>query len=163
MLMKKHFRLYMDTSFWGRLTEEHLVADRRATYRFLNRFRFRHDFLSSPLVLEEIWDMPNPTQRRIIERRFQDAGPVILSGRSQADAIAQALTREGAFGVGMLADLIHLGYAIRGYADAVVTWDVSTMAREKVRIAVHAYCHREGRPAPLIGRPEEVAQWLGLS
>jgi hypothetical protein len=62
----------------------------------------------------------------------------------------------------MLADLKHVGYAVFGRADALVTWDVRSLAREKVRTFIASWCRREGLVAPKIGTPGEVAQWLNL-
>jgi hypothetical protein len=70
---------------------------------------------------------------------------------------------EGMFGRKMVADLTHLGYAIIGRADAVVTWNFRTLAREKVRLVLDVFCRREGYTPPLVGTPEEVAKWLKLT
>jgi len=152
----------LDTSFWGRLAETSLLAERKTSYRFLNRSCRGHDILVSPLVLYEVRRNPKPDVRRQIERRLFDAYRIMVPASHSARAIAEDLQEEGPFSDKMIADLTHVGYAIVGVADALVTWDARTLARDKVRIAVDAYCRREDRPAPLIGSPEEVAEWLNL-
>ncbi len=161
-MVLRQFRLYLDTSLWNRLGDRESFAARRASFQFLNRACARHLILVSPLVIAEVGNTPDPQERKSIQRLLWAQRPVRLGGDSRAAGIADSLLKEGGFRPSMLVDLTHVGYAVLGRADAVVTWDVRTLAREKVRSAVHAYCRREGLTVPLIGRPEEVAKWLGL-
>lgn len=160
--MARRYRLYLETSFWNRLAERSMLDVRRITYRFLNRGCRRHEKLISPLVVEEVGQTPDPEDRKVVERRMFAARPVVISGQARCRAIAVALRELGGFGQRMLADLSHVAYAVMGRADALVTWDRRTMARTGVRTALAAYCRREDIPAPLIGLPEEVAEWLDL-
>lgn len=157
------YRLYLDTSFWDRLGDPQHPPERKTSYRFLNRACARHEVLISPLVIDEVRNTPDPVERRVIERQMRGVRPTIISGQQRAEEIADALRREGQFGDRMLADLAHVAYAVMGAADAVVTWDVRTLARERVRLVLHAYCRREGLESPLIGVPEDVARWLELA
>jgi len=161
--MKRRYRLYLDSSFWRRLGDRTNVEMRRESYRFLNRGCRWNTVLASPLVISELRQTPDLDERKVIERRFRDARVELITGRHQAEKIAQRLMVFGPFGVKMLEDLMHLGYAVIGNSDAVVTWDRRTMSRNKVRLALQAYCRREGYSAPMIGTPEEVSQWLGIS
>ena len=161
--MKRRYRIYLDSSFWRRLGDRTNVGMRRMSYRFLSRCRRQHMILASPLVLFELQQTPDWDERKVIEHRFRDARVELITGRYQAEQIAQRLMERGPFSLKMLEDLIHLGYAVLGKADAVVTWDRRTMARNKVRFALQAFCRREGYSAPMIGTPEEVSQWLGIS
>jgi hypothetical protein len=160
--VKHEYRLYLETSFWDRLADPLKYQRRRITYQFLNRSCRGHVILISPLVLREVRQTPNLDERRVIERRMQAAYHVMVSGEHRALACARALASDGGFGDRILADLTHLGYALHGRADAVVTWDHRTFARDKVRAVLHRYCLREGLKPPLLGLPEEVIQWLGL-
>lgn len=160
--MKRRYRIYLDTSFWGRLEETTLQKDRRTSYRFLNRSCRGHDILVSPLVLDEIRRNPTTDVRRRMERRLFDSYRIMVAAGHRARSIGRELREEGRFSDTMIADLTHVGYAMVGFADALVTWDARTLARDKVRLAVDAYCRREARPAPRIGLPEEVAKWLSL-
>lgn len=161
--MRRRFRLYLDAAFWNRLGDPLHPPERRISYHFLNRACAHQDVLISPLVIEEVRNTPDPVERRVIERQLRGVRPTIISGQQRAEEIAEALRREGRFGDRMLADLAHVAYAVMGAADAVVTWDVRTLARDRVRVVVHAYCRRARLEPPLIGIPEDVAQWLELA
>lgn len=158
----RRFRLYLDTSFWNRLADRQNFPMRRDTYHFLNRACARQEVLVSPLVIAEIQATPDPEERRIIERLLRKRRPERVGPQPRVGAIARALRDEGGWGMRMLVDLSHVGYAIVSQADALVTWDARTLARPRVRTVVQAYCRRERLSAPLIGGPEEVAEWLEL-
>ncbi|MBI2899853.1 MAG: hypothetical protein HYY17_06695 [Planctomycetes bacterium] len=160
--MKRKFRLYLDTSVWVRLADRARWVERRATYHFLNRSCQGHEVLISPLVAVEVNRTPDPEERRTILRQIAKDRREEITGRAWAQRFAGLLTEVGGFGPRMLADLTHVGYAVLGNADAIVTWDRRTLARDKVRRTVHAVCRREGLEVPLIGRPEEIVEWLGL-
>lgn len=160
--VKRVYRLYLDTAFWNRLGDSRNWGMRRLSYRFLNRACPGHEILISPLVLAEIAQTPDLRERLTIERMLRKGCTGVVSGEHWAREFAQALVEVERFADRMLVDLTHVGYAVRGGADAVVTWDRRTLAREKVRRTVQIVCRREGRTAPLIGTPEEVARWLGL-
>ncbi len=161
--MTTRYRLYLETSFWNRLADRDHLDMRRTTYRFLNRACRRHDVLISPFVIEEVRQAPDPEERRIVERQLRGTRPTIISGEQRARDMALALQEAGSFTDRMLADLTHVAYAIMGSVDALVTWDRRTLARDRVRLAVDVYCRRERRPAPLIGNPVQVAEWLDLA
>lgn len=161
-MAERRFRLYLDTSFWNRLADRQNFRMRRDSYHFLNRSCARHVILVSPLVNCEVAATPDSEERRIIERLLRRQRPERLAYHHRIGAIAHALLEEGGWGSRMLVDLTHVGYAIVGRADAIVTWDSRTLARASVRNVVQAYCRRDRLAAPLIGRPEEVAEWLDL-
>jgi predicted nucleic acid-binding protein len=160
--MRPRFRLYLDTSFWNRLGDLADMERRLASYRFLNRSCQDQTLLISPLVLDEIDETPEPRERVIILRQLQSNRPTVVSGRQRVARIALALREEGDFGERMLADLTHVAYAISSRADALVTWDHRTLARDKVRRIAAAYCKREGMECPLLGLPTDVTTWLEL-
>ncbi len=128
-------RLYIETSFWNRLGDREHLDMRRDTYRFLNRACRRHDVLISPFVIDEVQQGPDPDERRVVERQMRGARPTIISGEQRARDMALALQESGRFTDRMLADLTHVAYAIMGNADALVTWDRRTLARDRVRLA----------------------------
>jgi len=161
-MAERQYRLYLDTAFWNRLADRENFHLRRTTYRFLNRACPRHEVLVSPLVVAEIQATPDPEERRIIERILRKQRPERTGWQPRAADIATALLDEGGWGPRMLVDLTHVGYAIVSRADALVTWDARTLARPRVRTVVQAFCRRERLEAPLIGLPEEVAEWLEL-
>jgi hypothetical protein len=161
--MKRRYRIYLETSFWDRLGDRQNLEMRRITYRFLNRSCRIHDILVSPIVCHEIEETPDPQERTIIQRQLQGTRAEVVGENAKARRIAGQLLERGGFGERMLADLLHVSYAILGRANAMVTWDRRTLARQGVRTVVQAYCAREGRAAPLIGVPEDVARWLELA
>lgn len=160
--MKRRYRLYLETSFWDRLGDRHSLGMRQATYRFLNRACARHHVLISPAVTDEVERTPDPQERTVIQRRLRDTRAEVLGANAKARRLAELLLAKGGYSEGMLADLLHVAYAVLGRADALVTWDRRTLARRSVRDLVSAYCAREALAAPLIGAPEEVAGWLAL-
>lgn len=161
--MKHRYCLYLETSLWKRLGDLANLHARRLSYRFLNRACRGHDVLISSLVMDELERTPDPVERRVIFRRLRSSYRILLSVQGKAVAVARQLQAEGGFSDKMLADLTHVGYAVLGRADALVTWDVRTLARDKVRLATVTLCRREGFPVPLIGTPQEVARWLKLT
>lgn len=160
--MTRKFRLYLESSFWDRLADTRRPHERQLSHRFLHRACPGHQILISGLVLEEVSRTPDPEDRRIIHRRLTGVRRKVLTAAGRAAEVAMDLKSHGKFGESMIADLTHLGYAINVQADAVVTWDENTMARDKVRLAVDAYCRRKGIKAPLIGTPPDIAEWLEL-
>ena len=115
------------------------------------------------MVIQEVLATPDPEVRKAIEKELRASGCEHLGALENAAPIAEAIRKAGRFSERMLVDLTHVEYAILSDADAVVTWDARTLARDRVRVTVHAWCQREGYTAPLIGGPEEVAEWLGLA
>lgn len=128
-------KLYLETSFWNRLGDRENLEMRRLSYRFLNRSCARHDVLVSPLVLEEVGDTPDPEERTIILRQLRGTRPTMVANSRRARVLAAEIRAEGGFGERMLDDLTHVAYAVLGGADAVVTWDRRTLARDRVRLA----------------------------
>jgi len=162
-MVSRRFRLYLDTSVWNRLADPVNFVMRRDTYHFLNRAAARHILVVSPLVIAEVQETPDPDERLTIERLLRKQRPERLGHHERVDEIARSLLEGGGLGMRRLVDLTHVGYAITCRADALVTWDARTLARPRIRTLVQAYCRRNGVQAPLIGRPGEVAEWLGLS
>lgn len=155
-------RIYADTSVLNRLADRENLEMRRMTYRFLNRACAHHKILVSPLVLDEVNETPDPEERVVILRRLRALRPEIVGASGRARALGEEMRTVGGFGARMLDDLTHVAYAVLGDADAVVTWDRRTLARDRVRAAVQVVCARRGRRTPLIGLPEQVATWLEL-
>ncbi len=158
----RRLRFYLDASFWMRLSDPPEDVRRRLSYHFLNRSCLRLELLTSPLVAKELRDDPDPEALRTVERQFGRQNPDLIPHKAQAEAIGRELRDRGGFGERRLADLIHVGYAVLGRADALVTWDVKTLAREHVRTVVKRWGKELQRPVPRIGTPLEVAAWFGL-
>jgi len=161
--MKRRYRLYLETSFWKRLGDPRLDERRRDSYRFLRALAGgRHRILISRLVTRELDETPDWAERRKIYRRLWSRGARMITFNPRIVRIATDLRTLGRWRRNLIADLMHIGYAISGAADALVTWDRDDLARDATRRVVQAYGRREDVGVPLIGTPEEVAEWLGI-
>ncbi|MBI3097143.1 MAG: hypothetical protein HYY93_02690 [Planctomycetes bacterium] len=160
--MKLLLRFYLDTSFWDRLTDNTSPRRRRLSFRFLSHLAGRHELFVSELVRREVAHTPDPAERRLIRRRMDAARPRVLTCRAQAEAMARELLSASGRGEKVFADFVHVGYTVISGADALVTWDRDDLACPRMRSLVQWYARRRGQPAPVIGTPEEVAEWFGL-
>ena len=160
--MKRRYRLYLETSFWKRLGDPAMVARRQVTYRFFRSVKDRHELLLSRLVIRELMATPDLRERRHILRRIWSADPRTVTTSRRAERIALELLAAGGWSDDDFADMLHISYTIVAGADALVTWDEGDLAREWTRNLVQAYGRRQGVATPLIGTPEDVAEWLGI-
>ncbi len=96
-----------------------------------------------------------------MRRKIERTRPRTITGGPRADRLAAELLLHGVLTQARLADVYHIGYALLGAADYLVTWDVSDLAREGTRRRVTEFCVATGRKALMIGTPVEVARWLG--
>lgn len=160
--MKHRFRLYLETSFWLRLGDPAYHARRKMTYRFFRAAARRHQLFLSKLVLREIEETPDWDERRHVLRRVWSARPRMVTTSRRAERIALDLVQEGGWSDDVFADMLHISYSMVSNQDALVSWDEGDLARDRTRQVVQAYGRREGVSVPLIGTPEEVAQWLGI-
>jgi hypothetical protein len=160
--MKHTYRFYLETSFWKRLGDPAYHERRKITYRFFRQAERRHKLFLSMLVIHEIAATPDVDERRYILGRVDSAHPRFLTQRRRAERIAEDLLDAGGWGANLFADMVHIGYTIAGDLDAIVTWDEGHIACNATRNVVMAYGRRAGTPAPLIGTPLEIAQWLNI-
>lgn len=160
--MPKRLRMYFETSVWRRLLDAH-GPRRTLTYRLLTIARWRHVILASRGVLNEFRLIADPTLRKQVKDKFWRTDPTLVTTRPKVAWIAAELLRRGGWGDQDLADMAHIGYAIVGQADILVTWDTADLAREKTRRIVAALGRQEGLETPDIATPAEVlVEWLGL-
>lgn len=160
-LMPKRFRMYFESSVWRRLVDSHSPR-RTLTYRLLTIARWRHVILSSRGVVEELDGIPDNALRKQALDRFWRTDPTLITTRPWIRRIARELLQRGGWGEARLADMLHIGYAIVGEADILVTWDTKDLAREKTRRLVAALGRQEGFETPDIATPAEVlVEWLG--
>lgn len=160
--MKTRYRLYLETSFWKRLGDAAYHSRRRLSYRFLRQVESRHDLFISNLVHGEVMGTPDLVERRHVLRRIKSVHPRTVTNSRKAERQALELLDSGGWEDGLLADMLHVAYTIQAGCDALVTWDQDDLARDKTRNVVQAFGRRTGVSAPLIGTPEEVAEWLGI-
>lgn len=160
--MAKRLRMYFETSVWRRLLDEH-GPRRTQTYRLLTIARWRHVILASRGVLHEVRLISDLALRKQVRDKFWRNDPKLITTRPKVAWIAGELLRRGGWGDQDLADMVHIGYAVVGQADVLVTWDTADLAREKTRRIVAALGRQEGFETPDIVTPAEVlVEWLGL-
>lgn len=96
--------------------------------------------------------------RRLAATRLEKV-PVTIRVRR----LAGDLLRAGDWPERQRPDMTHLACAMLSGADALITWDSADLAKPKTR-NIAAQWARERRRAPLrIGKPEDVAAWLGIA
>jgi hypothetical protein len=156
------FWVYPETSFWRRLGDSANSGPRKVSYRFLWMARRKCRVLVSKLTLAELARTPDPVERRHVLKRLWGSRPRLVTNSRKAERIAFQLLDAGGWSETLLADMLHVSYSMLSGADALVTWDRSDLARERTRRIVQAFGRREGLSVPLIGTPEDVAEWLEL-
>jgi hypothetical protein len=153
--------MYFESSIWRRLVDVHSPR-RTLTYRLLTIARSRHVVLASRVVVHELKEIPDKVLRKKALDRFWRTDPLLITTRPSVSRIAAELLQRGGWTDRRLADMLHIGYAIAGEADILVTWDISDLARERTRRLVAGIGRQEGFQAPDIATPAEVlVEWLG--
>ena len=114
-------------------------------------------------MIDELHGIPdNPLRKQALDR-FWRTDPTLVTTRPKVAWIAGELLKRGGWSEADLADMVHIGYAILGKADVLVTWDTADLAREKTRRIVAALGRQEGYETPDIATPAEVLEeWLGI-
>jgi predicted nucleic acid-binding protein len=160
--MKRHYRLYLETSFWNRLENPARDLRREISYAFLRAVQRPHHLFISRLVTRELDRIRDVAQRRAVRRRMEGQSLRTITLTARIVHIARELVRLGGWSENVIADMVHVAYAVFGRVDALVTWDFDDLARPRTRDVVSAYGRRQDVPVPLIGSPPEVASWLGI-
>ena len=155
-------RLYIETSFWKRLTDPSDPERRRISYSFLRTIAGRDQILISSVVREELRDTPDAEERKTLFRRLSGVRPRTITTTPRVGRIARDLLSLGGWGARRVADVLHVSYAVFARADALVSWDVHDLARERMREVARTFGRMQGVPVPWIGTPQEVAEWLEL-
>lgn len=155
-------KLYLETSFWKRLTGPVTDWRRPLTFRFLRTAHRHHELFISPLVVQEADQSPTLEERRLIRRKLSTIHPRILPRRRELPSTIRELLECGGWGDRKTEDITHIAFAILYGVDALLTWDVDDLARPQTRRVVQAWCKAKSLKVPLIGTPPEVAGWLGF-
>jgi predicted nucleic acid-binding protein len=156
------YKIYPETSFWRRLGDPENPDLRKTSYRFFRSIQSRDRIHISKLVLLELSETPDAEERRHVLKRLWSARPKMVTTSRRAERIALELLSAGGWSEDVFADMLHVSYSMLSEVDALVTWDHGDLAREHTRKIVQAYGKRQRLSVPLIGTPEEVAEWLGL-
>lgn len=160
--MKRAFRFYFETSVWRRMVERD-DPRRILTYRLATIARRRHEILTSREAVNELGEIPDPQLRRAALLRLRRTDPEMVPVSARVRAIAKELLGRGGWGPKDLEDMLHIGYAMVGAADVLVTWDQADLARSKTRRLVLVLGREWDLRAPDIATPVEVLnEWLGV-
>ncbi|MBI2901223.1 MAG: hypothetical protein HYY17_13655 [Planctomycetes bacterium] len=155
--------LYLEASFWRRLVDQDDPDRRRATYAFLTRIARRCDLRISRMVVAELTEVRDPELRRRLRRKIEGERVRPITVGIRVDRLVVDLLRAGVLGRGHLADLYHVGYAVAGRCDYLVTWDADDLARPWTQRKVEEFCRGAGLKVVRIGTPVEVGErWLGV-
>lgn len=155
-------RLYLESSFWKRLGDAIDDPRRRLSYRFLNQARRNCRLIVSSIVHDEIHRTPEPAERRLLRRRLAESRIHNIPVTRRILDLAEELRLAGGWNARQFADMVHLSCAILYPCDALVTWNLRDLAREKLRKVAGRIAASRGLVAPVVGTPLEVARWLGL-
>ena len=158
--MKERLRLYFDTSVWSRLIDN---TERGALTRGVAAVAERdHVILSSLENITELSQTRDETRRSAILELLRKADPELIEVIPEVRLIAKELLNLGGWGPKDLEDMLHIGYALVGHADVLLTWDEDDLAREKTRKLVRQVCRARGLKRLEIVTPEEAkTRWLG--
>ena len=162
MLAPMKRSLFLETSFWSRLVDSADARKQRLTESFLDAATLQCRVLISPTVAAELSRTPAKDRRALLLDRLWAARPEVVTFGARPEEMALELLAAGRWSRSRFADMVHVAYTVLSGADALVTWDVHDLARERPRVVVHAFAVRRGLRAPLIGTPQEVAEWLGI-
>lgn len=160
--MRSGIDLYVESSFWKRLSDSTSDPRRRISYRFLNLVRSKCRLRVSSLVWNEIEDSPNPDERRFLTRRLENAGARSMPVTRRVLEFAETLRGAGHWGDRQFADMVHVACAMLHSCDALVTWNLRDLARGKLRQVAGIVALQRNLVAPFVGTPLEVAPWIGL-
>ena len=158
-VVKKRFKLYLETSFWRRLVDETSDPRRIESYRFLRTVRKSHLLVVSTLVSEELERAPVSALRGTMKRRIRAANPDVLTISTAAEVADRLLSIQGR-GKRDRPDMLHVACAMIHGIDALVSWDLHDLACGGTRKAVERIAAERRLTATYVGTPREVATWL---
>ena len=155
--------LYLESSFWRRLLDQHDPDRRRTTYSFLKKVARRSRLRISRMVLAELVAVRDLSLRRRLLRKMYRERIRNVTTSSHVDRRVREWTEAAWLGQAQLADLYHIAYAVFGGCDYLVSWDEGHLARPWTQRLVEEYCREKGLKRLRIGTPVEVAErWLGI-
>jgi predicted nucleic acid-binding protein len=163
MEMKPKPVLYLEPSFWRRLLDREDAQRRRATYSFLLKIARKCRIRISRMVMAELTAVRDLELRRGLLRKLWHERVRSITAGAEVDREVLGLLREKILGRGRLADLYHIGYAMVGRCDYLVSWDEDDLARPWTQGRVEEYCRRNGLKRLRIGTPVEVGErWFAV-
>jgi len=159
----KPLRLYLETSFWRRLADDASDLRRSASYRFLGQVRRHHEIVVSRLVYDELRFTTPAAQLAPVLRRLDASRSTLVPITAAVRALASELLLAGGWKERQRPDVTHLACAMIYGARALVTWDSADLAKPKTRDTAEKWARHNDRAPLRIGKPEDVASWLGIA
>ena len=145
-------RVYADTSVLGGCEDDEFRAP---SVRLLEAFmRGEMTLVLSELTLRELETAPEAVRNRVPSVPRAHIEPLGLS--PQAEKLAAAYIREGAIGVGMRLDALHIALATVARVDVLVSWNFKHIVNLRRIHAYNAVNLKNGYPLLEIRSPWEV-------
>ena len=146
-------KLYLDTSVLSALVDARTPERQALTRQFwIERLPEFSGFIST-VVLAEIADTPQQTQRQEMEKLA--VGLAVLELSETAEELAQAYVREGVFSPRYLDDALHVALASVSRIPYLASWNFAHLVKVRTRREVSLINTLQGyEPIEIIAPPE---------
>ena len=145
-------RIYTDTSVLGGCEDEEF---REPSRRLLDAFvRGELTLVLSELTLRELETAPDAVRATLGRVPHAHVESLLLS--ADAEALATAYIAEGAIGLRMRADALHIALATTARVDVLVSWNFKHIVNLRRIHAYNAVNLKKGYPLLEIRSPREV-------
>lgn len=129
--------IYVETSVWSYAFAEDAPESRRATLDFIDLARRGGcELFISEIVLGEISRAAASLAGKLQEL-IEDLSPVLLEFDEEADRMAQQFIELGAVPLAKIEDAQHVGVAVVGEMDIMVSWNYRHLVNVRRREAIH--------------------------
>jgi hypothetical protein len=153
----KEFKLYIDTSVWGFLSEQQQIEKKKITEEFFDRVKQQEwRIFMSALVMDEINRYGDVSLRNKITDVVKSCNSELLLYDEEIGNIAERLASFNIIPIEYIDDMRHLAFAIFYEMDAVVSWNMRHMVNLRTKRAIAAVCSLIGVKEVNILTPEEV-------
>lgn len=153
-------KVYVETSIvsylTARLSQNLVVAARQAlTREWWEVQRSLYDCFLSEFVLNEASaGDPKAAEKRLAA--LADLPRIDLS--PEAEALAHGLVEDKILPAAAAVDALHLGAAVSGSAEYLLTWNFKHLANATLRSAIEDACEARGFQPCIICTPEELVE-----
>lgn len=150
-------RIYIDTSVWNTVFDEHVPDMQAQTVDFFRRVRTEaraHGFLSD-VVLQELGSAPAERTPMLAEL-IREVSPIRLDLDDESSALAEAYVQHDILSRGHLVDARHVAIATVARMDILVSWNYRHLVNRRRREALNGVNAILGYPPIEIISPPEV-------
>jgi hypothetical protein len=151
--MSMKLRVYLDTSVLSAKLDHRDASRQRLTELFWSRFQ-RIDPLISAVVLAEIEDTPDPTQRAALYQLANTVG--VLPDNAGVAGLVEAYLADGVFTTAMINDARHVAYAVLANVPVLASWNFRHLVNRTRRIRVNLVNASQGFGQVEIVSPPEI-------